>query len=64
LQLHFDHAGLDIGAYEYQVAAIGLHRWTHQVQQTSQGAQARGTFEVGEFTHHPSLPEKRLRVTP
>jgi hypothetical protein len=56
LKLHFDDAGLDVGADEDQVTTVGLDGGAHQVQERIEGLETRRSFLVGQLFHETSLP--------
>jgi hypothetical protein len=67
LKLDFDHAAFHIGPDQHQVAAVGLHRWTHEVDDPVQLAQALGAFGIVQLSlgiGHPTiLPCREPGVT-
>ena len=56
LKLHFDDAGLDVGADEHQVTTVGLDGGAHQVQERIERLETRRSFLVGQLFHGTSLP--------
>ncbi len=68
-QLNLDDAGLDVGRHEGQIAAVGLDRRTHQLEQAVQVLFTLGAlFIAQQFRRHPPIlpcPEQnRSAATP
>ena len=47
MQLHLDHTGLDIRAEQHEVAAIGLNRRPHQLDDRLQRGEALASLLIG-----------------